>query len=229
MRFGLYLIPDDGPLYQTGSSVVGYDVRNQRKVSLPAFINPIWAESNSQFGFHVTITDAITIASNQLGQIIAETENILKCFKPSNRYILTKERVGFWRSESNMAALLMKPDRNIEMLHDVLVARLHPLGAGSEYFDKYNQDETWFIPNSPVSVRKTKQFFSPYIFDEFAPHFTCINSYNGPPSERVIIEENLARLFENIDVVEFDKIALVVQAFGESYFRIVKEFSLKSM
>jgi 2'-5' RNA ligase len=226
VRFGLYLIPHEGSLYKIGSSLVGYDIRNQRPIAPPDFVDPTWITSDTQFGFHATITDAITIPHKQLTRVIEEIENVLKCFKSDNHYILTKERVGFWRDESTMAILLMKPNRNIEMLHDVLVTKLHPLGTGSEYLDQYLRGKSTFTPNSLVSIQKTEQFFSPFIFDEFAPHFTCINAYTGPLSERSNIESTLAQCFNNISEIEFNTIALVTQVQGESFFRIEKEFNL---
>jgi hypothetical protein len=227
IRFGLYLIPEaTDPFYQIGSSVVGYDVRNRTTVAPPEFIRPRWIAPNAQFGFHATITDAITINEKDLSGILEKVELLLSCLNPTNRYLLKKERVGFWRDSSNMAAVILNPNRSVEMLHDILVASLHPLGFSSEYFDKFKKNPDIFQPNSPASIQKTKQFYSPYIFDEFIPHFTCIHSYDGPVEKRVEVEENLAALFKDTDVLEFKKIAFVSQREGDPYFEIIKELVL---
>jgi 2'-5' RNA ligase len=229
IRFGLYLIPDaTEELYKIGSKVVGYDVRGRLPLTPPDFIQPKWIALNKQFGFHATITDAITVAEEQIPSILEKTEQLLSCLRPDNRYILTKERVGFWRDSSNMAAVIMKPNRSVELLHDVLVASLHPLGFSSEYYENYQANPDAFQPANPAAIQKTKQFYSPYIFDEFVPHFTCIHSYDGDMENRTQVENELEILFENIDHVEFKKIAFVTQKEGEPYFTIEKELRLSS-
>ena len=229
IRFGLYLIPEaTDPFYKIGSSVVGYDVRHKVALTPPDFIQPKWIAPNAQFGFHATITDAITINEKDLGDILEKVELLLSCLNPTNRYLLRKERVGFWRDSSNMAAVILSPNRSVEVLHDILVASLHPLGFSSEYFDKFKKSPGTFEPNSPASVQKTRLFYSPYIFDEFIPHFTCIHSYDGPTENRTDIEENLAALFKDIDTLEFNKLAFVSQREGDPYFEIIKELDLSS-
>jgi hypothetical protein len=226
IRFGLYIIPEKSDFYTIGSHVVGFDIRTQQLTSLPSFIRPSWVASNTQFGFHSTITDAIITEASQLPTIIATTSNLLSCLKPENRYVLTPERIGFWRSTSNMTAIVMKPNRSVELLHDLLVTTLHPLGKGSDYFTAYTNSPEQFSPNTPSALQKTRQFYSPYIFDEFIPHFTCINSYDGPETGRAEIEQQLQTLFTSVEEMEFHSLALVVQKEGEPHFHIEREFSL---
>lgn len=226
IRFGLYIIPKKSNFYTIGSQVVGFDIRAQQSTIPPSFIQPSWIASNTQFGFHSTITDAIITDESQLPAIITMTSDLLSCLKPENRYLLTPERIGFWRSTSNMAAIVTKPNRSVELLHDLLVTTLHPLGKGSEYFTAYANSPEQFLPNTPSARQKTRQFNSPYIFDEFIPHFTCINSYDGPETERAEIEQQLQALFTGLEEMEFHSLALVVQKEGEPYFHIEREFSL---
>ena len=219
-RFGLYLIPSEGSFYQQGSAIVGYDIRNQQPVTPPEGIDPSWIASNAQFGFHVSITDAITTDEQKLPEIMSRTEELLRALKPDNHYVLTKQRVGFWRDSSNMAVLLTQSNRNVDILHDVLVTALHPMGSGTEYTEK------GIDFGADAANQKTKLFYSPYIFEDFVPHFTCIASYSGPAEGRGAVEANLERLFADVKEVEFDTIAFVVQREGEPFFHIEKEFSL---
>ena len=226
VRFGLYLIPQLSTFYEMGSAIVGYDIRFKQKVNQPKFIHPEWVSVNNQFGFHATLTDAITINEARLPEIINKTKELHACFKPNNQYILTKKRIGFWRKDSDIIVLLMKANRNIEMLHDVLVTGLHPLGSGSEYFEQYTYNRTSFTPNSPSALQKLQKFYSPYIFDEFIPHFTLINPYTGPTDKRSIIEQELDQQFKDIRGITFDTLTLVTQSVGSSHFQIAHEFSL---
>jgi 2'-5' RNA ligase len=221
IRFGLYLIPSEGSFYQQGSAVVGYDIRNQKQLTPPEGIDPSWIASNAQFGFHVSITDAITTDEQKLPEIIHRTEELLRSLKPENQYILTKQRLGFWRDSSNMAVLLMQSNRNVDILHDVLVTTLHPMGSGTEYTEKGIEFDT------DAANQKTKLFYSPYIFEDFVPHFTCVASYTGPTDGRKAVESNLDQLFAGINEVEFNTICFVVQNENEPFFHIEKEFNLR--
>jgi 2'-5' RNA ligase len=220
IRFGLYFIPPEGRFYQQGSAVVGYDIRNQQPVAPPEGIDPSWQSSNVQFGFHVSITDAIITDEQKLPEIINHTEELLRSLKPENRYLLTKQRLGFWRDSSTMAVMVMEANRNIEILHDVLVTALHPMGSGTEYTEKNIKFDT------DAANQKTKLFYSPYIFEDFVPHFTCVAAYTGPTDGRAAVESRLEQLFAGINKVEFSTIAFVVQREGEPYFHIEQEFNL---
>lgn len=225
-RFAVYFIPDEGELYQVGSSLVGFDIRNQQTVAQPPFTKPEWAPDHGQFGFHVTITDAIDVDDNQIDGISARITELLGCLRPENEYTLSFDRVGFWRGSSNEAVLVLKPNRNVEMLHDTLVTDLHPRGKGSDYTRRYEADPAAFEPSSATDIQRVKTFYSPYIFDNFVPHFTCLGDFPGPAEERAAIEARLRESFANVDTLTIDKVALVVQRDGEDRFSILKEFSL---
>lgn len=223
IRFGLYFIPE-GDLYERGTQIVGYDIRKQQTTKQPDFIEKSWTKKNEQFGFHSTVTDAIDIDEAKLPLVIDKTTELLSCLRPANSYAYTVERVGFWRPNSGHAVILMKPSRHVELLHDVLVSTLHPLGVGSEYYKIYSQDPAAYVPNTPVDLQRVQSFYSPYIFDDFAPHFTCMAT--GPLEERAGIEAQLQEHFHGIKEITMDKICLVTQREGDAHFRIVKEFSL---
>ncbi|HUB93597.1 MAG TPA: hypothetical protein VMB52_03785 [Verrucomicrobiae bacterium] len=226
IRFGLYLIPEDSELYQVGSTVTGYDIRGQRSIAPPSYINPMWQTVASEYGFHVTITDAIDIDSSKLPTVSQHVRQVLACLKETNVYALTKKRVGFWGEGRADAALVLTPNRPVEILHDVLVSVIHPLGMGSAYVDAYNDHpETYFV-DSPAQVEKTRQFYAPYIFDEFVPHFTCINPFTGTTRQREELEEALREQFASVETVEFHTLALVTKAVDESHYKIIEEFDL---
>jgi hypothetical protein len=225
-RFAVYFIPEEGAFYQAGSSVVGYDIRNQRTLPQPGFTKPEWAPDGGQFGFHATITDAIDVGDDQLDAISARLTELLGCFRPENEYVLQVDRVGFWRGSSNEAVLIMKPNRNVEMLHDVLVTDLHARGIGSAYTRKYQADPATFEPSSATDIQRVKSFLSPYIFDDFVPHFTCLGAFPGSAEERTNVEIRLRETFAGVEMLTINTLALVVQRDGEDHFSIYKEFNL---
>ena len=225
-RFGLYFVPQPGRLFEVGSAITGYNVRTGQTVGPPGFVMPEWQIGSSEFGFHVTVTDAIYFDPADLDHLRRHTREVLSCFNPANRYMLEKQHVEFWGEDNQLAVLKLQPNREVQMLHDVGVASLHPLGAGSEYTDAYQRDPAGYFSASPFQINQTKHFYAPYIFDNFNPHFTLLNPYRGSPEEQRDIEARLVAEFEFVEELEIDSLALVVQGAGEAHFRIVEEFSL---
>jgi hypothetical protein len=226
MRFALYLIPPEGDLYAKGSKLLGYDIRGQHEVAVPDFVEPAWVGKAWGYGFHITITDAIEIDETQLTTVMQKTMDLLACLRPDNDYTLAKEAVGFWGPQSDQVALRLRPNRSVAMLHDILVTALHPLGRGSEYSERLKSDPARYFPDSPERVRKTEQFYAPYIFDDFVPHFTLINPFTGDDEQRNALERDLNDYFADVETIQFETITLVTQT-GDEPFRIAKEFRLQ--
>jgi len=225
-RFGLYFIPE-GELYETGSRVLGFDIRRQQSVVMPDFIEPAWTALAREYGFHITITDAIEADSSQLPTIAQRVKEVLACLRPDNDYVLRKDRVGFWSPASDQAAVRLRPNRNVELLHDVLVATIHPLGRGSDYFERFMDDGAQYFSNSPAQVEKTRHFFAPYIFEEFIPHFTCINPFTGTISQRQQLERDLQHTFVDVDELHFDTLCMVAKEADKATYRLIETFDLR--
>jgi hypothetical protein len=227
VTFGLYLIPEAGEFYEKGSSVVGYDIRNQKVLPQLSFVQPEWNETNRQYGWHITITDALRIEEDQLPHIVGTVKGLLACLREENVYSLMKLSLGFWPETSKQVALRLNPNRNVELLHDILVAVIHPMGQGSVYYDTYMADKgSYFQNDSHSRIAKTERFYSPYVLDQFAPHMTCVNPFVGTPSERSLLLSELDNLFSDVTELRFDKLTMVVRGQDESLFRVFKEFDL---
>jgi hypothetical protein len=226
VRFGLYFIPDEGSFYSAGSNIIGYDIRAEKSIQRADFIKPEWVAISESYGLHATITDAIYIDDTKLSDVEAAVTDIISCLQPSNRYVFSISRVGFWHEQSDQAAVHLKSNRAIELLHHILVTKIHPLGIGSEYTDRYKDNPSEYFSDSPSRIKKTELFYAPYIFDEFTPHFTCINPFKGTVAQRSSLEENLTKHFRDTQEIEMSKIALVVKSPADSHFYIRKEFNL---
>ncbi len=224
-RFGLYFIPDSGPLYDAGSRLVGYDIRAQAAVDTPDFVDPAWTKTAAPYGFHVTITDAIDIETVRLPEVIERVKALLACFYRTNTYQFSKKSVGFSPEGGDQVIMRLKPNRQIEMLHDVLSTAILPLGAGSAYTLAGGGD----ILREPLSDEqraKLKLFHAPYLFDEFEPHFTCIKPFRGSTEQREQVAQKAAALFAGITTIDMHKLALVVRPENETCYRILTEFDL---
>lgn len=226
IRFGCYLIPEQGAFYQGGSSITGYDIRTQKELPPPPYLRPEWQVIAREYGLHVTITDAIDADSIALPLITERLRQLLTCFRATNRYVCTKRWVGFWGDGRADAALVLTPNRSVELLHDVLVTALHPLGSGSAYADAYKNHPATYFTDVPSQIAKTEQFYAPYIFDEFTPHFTCVNPFTGTQQERRIVAEALTKQFDSFESMEFRTLCLVAKSDDESHYKIVEELNL---
>jgi hypothetical protein len=225
-RFGIYFIPD-GDLYSAGSSLIGYDIRGQSQVDTHPLVDPAWQLGAVEYGFHLSITDAITIQSDRMARVEDRTSQALDLLQPGNRYLMTKQRVGFWRPDSSMIVMVLQPSLELQILHDVLVSNLHPLGTGSTYFDELIGSPDNFMQGDRSARLKTEQYYSPFIFDRFVPHFTCLHDFQGPAESRPLMESRIGQVFDDVAEVKISKLALVTQAPGEPHFRIRREFPLR--
>ena len=225
-RFGLYFIPQPGLLLDAGSAIAGFNVRTGQTIERPEYVRPEWQTVSGTYGFHATITDAIYFDPSNLNELKRRTGDVLSCFNPANRYVLSKQHVEFWGADGAIVVLKLTANPAVQMMHDVLVTSLHPLGTGSEYTDALQRDPAAYFPASPPQVNQTKQFYAPYIIDNFVPHFTLLNPYQGSAAERRDLEARLVSEFEFVEDIQVDTLALVVQDAGAPHFRIVEEFSL---
>jgi hypothetical protein len=219
ISFGLYFIPRPGNLYDAGSRLLGYDIRANRNVVTHGFVDPGWTADAAAYGFHVSITDAIEIAEEKLSSVIGTVQDLLSCFTNDTEYTFTNAGVTFW--DKSLLVLELSPNRSIEMLHDVLVARIHPLGSGSAY----TSGGLLVAPDSPESA-KLRLFHSPYIFDAYRPHFTCLQPFTGTDQERHDVQKQANELFASYSHIRMGSLALVTKQQSEEHYHIHTEFSL---
>jgi hypothetical protein len=219
LHFGLYVIPE-GRLYHAGSRLLGYDIRAGRIVEIHEFVQPHWTAFAAPYGFHASITDALQLEASRLPQVIRAVQETLNCFNKQNEYRFAVSKAPvFWGDD--VLALELQPNRNVELLHDVLVARIHPLGEGSAYTSgAYRQDD-------PSAAHKVALFHSPYIFDAFRPHLTCLHPFTGSPEERAVVRRQVREVLDPPASLTMHRLTLVVKAEGETHYRIHTEFDLR--
>ena len=221
VHFGLYFIPAQSKYYEIGSRILGYDIRAGEPLPCYDFISPAWVHDARQYGFHITITDALEIETQKLPNVVREVTKVLACFPRNVRYIFEVEGVKFWNE--NRCVLELRPNRSIELLHDVLVSRINPLGLRSAYSTAYEQRA---LVSDSAAAAKIKLFYSPYIFDAFRPHFTYLYPFSGDLATQQKLVSRLTALLPKNDSLLFDRIALVVKFERDHYYRIYQEFTL---
>lgn len=230
-KFAVYFIPE-GEFYYLGSNIVGYDLRAPTKQNLvrPGVREELigfseeWTTRCKQYGFHMTVTDAIKFDMGSIFEVEHEIEDILACFNPNNPFTLTaldNNFVDFFGPEKNVVVLRYKPSESLKVLHAVLVSRLHPIGLGSGYLRRYSKNPEKYTKR-PYQVARIKKFFSPTIFDSFSPHFTLLDPYSGDDRER--LKRVISDLFSKYTQITVSSLCLLLQFAPEENWIIHREF-----
>ncbi len=229
-KFAVYYIPEAiDDLYSLGSSVVGYDVRKRESTSAPAellrvprFTNK-WLQKAGPYGFHLTIGDSIDFDIGQISTIESELADILGCFNPANEFILKKRKKKFVDFLGSAVVLRYDPNDHLKVLHAVIAARLHPLGAGSGYLKRYLENPEKERVKE-YRAQRTLKFYSPTVFDGYLPHFTLLHSPDEESKDELI--QLFTDMFERFDKIKLGSVSLLVQFSEEEDWRIYKEFRL---
>jgi hypothetical protein len=229
-KFAVYYIPPaQSALYQRGSEILGYDVRagkmlpedNPTRAALPEF-DPARAALPQTYGFHVTTGYSLYFDWETLPQIEQEMEDVFNCFSAGVEFVFTPapERVVFWQNE--IVVLRYDPNPALMMLHTMLIARVNPLGTGSNVSEAYAQKDVSTIP--PVNRHRVRKYYTPYMLDGWTPHFTLMMPYTGHQPETM--RSTLLNLFDD-EPIKVESICLLVRQDGETHYRLHREFCLK--
>lgn len=227
MLFGLYYIPSNTKIYELGSRILGYDIVAGKSVEYTKEIEKQWVAEASKYGFHMTITDAVTINEDDLELVENRTRDILGCISRSLEYSLSIDDIGFWPKDKTQAAIRLNPNENVKMLHNVLVGTVQALGSGSLYSkilaEQLASGKAKYLPDQ---VEKIKNFQAPYIFEHFKPHFTLLNPFSGSDQERENVESYIKSCFDKDSHFRIDKLTMVVKKEEDVYFKVYKTFEL---
>jgi hypothetical protein len=228
-KFAVYYIPPAESLpYQRGSEILGYDVRtgkmlpddNPSRAALPEF-DSAWTALPQTYGFHVTTGYSLYFDLEKLPQIEQEMEDVFNCFSAGVAFTFTpaSERVVFWQDE--IVVLRYDPNPALLMLHTMLIARVNPLGTGSNVSEAYAKKDTAAIP--PVNLHRVRKYYTPYMLDGWTPHFTLMMPYKGAQPEAM--RAALLDLFDD-EPVKVESICLLVRQDDETHYRLHREFCL---
>jgi hypothetical protein len=234
-KFAVYYIPDqDDPLYRLGSGLLGYDLRTHAFVKMAPTLrkrlgvfDEIWVQEARPYGFHLTIGDAIECTEQSLSLAARDLEGFLRCFHPIHPFTLTRNPelpIEVWgKHASSIIVLPYTPNNALLLFHALVVARINTLGSGSIYTE---QLAIHHMPNDlpTYQVEQIRQFYSPYILENWHPHFTLLNPYTGNASHRMM--RHLADIFAPFATVTVRSICLMAQDGDGTPWHIFKEFFL---
>jgi hypothetical protein len=234
-KFAVYFIPEkDDKFYQLGSSILGYDVRRKRKhetvhpeLSESGPLKDEWFSSARPYGFHLTIGDAIDFEPGDIAKIEQALSNLLGCFDPAHKFILTQRKdevIAIWNKET----FVLRYDANdhLKILHALVSACINPLGNGSGYLVSYLRDRQ-DCESEPFRTNRILNFYSPTVFDSYRPHFTLVNPYTG--HSHYELKLNLTSLFDEFSKIVIHSICLLVQLKDDENWQIYREYNLQHM
>ncbi len=230
-KFAVYYVPPaDDDLYRVGASFVGYDVRRRRRVDfcpgfrkLPGFTEE-WVDKARQYGFHLTIGDAIDFMPGDLPKIERMVADIVACLAPGHTPALAKpsgEFVRFWRCS---AVICYDPNEHLRTLHTLITSCVNPLGTGSGYLKRHL--EKTCVQTEPHKIKRTQLFYSPTVFDSYQPHFTVVDPCPGPQDRPPELAQAIARNFERFTAIRLTSICLLTQMNGGEDWTVLREFDL---
>lgn len=171
-QFALYYIPNNTSLYNLGTQIIGYDIIGNTIAGIPSNTRirtmNIMNEESAQYGFHVTLTDAVSVKEDQLERVVKRAQRIFHC--PLFKGIVLKN-IGI-QQMPHSRTLAMQFHRTFRMLllHSLLVLFVQRLGRKSQYSEVANSYHFF-------KRLKIKIFFSPYIFYAYLPHLSFISNF----------------------------------------------------
>lgn len=231
-KFAVYFIPQaEDPFYRLGTALLGYDVRERRANAFPPDLSetlgpfdPAWTAISRPYGFHLSITEAINCDATTIPRVEQDLADLLDCFDPAHTFTLKQRSnrpVGIWgEAGKHSLILLYEPGIYAQILHTLLVARLHPLGQSSSFLERHLAHPAQ--ETSPHRIQQTRLFYSPTVLDSWYPHFTLLNPYTG--GDPASMAGRLARLFEPYAQLTIHTVCLLIQMDDAPCWHLYREF-----
>lgn len=111
----------------------------------------------------------------------------------------------------------------MKTFHYLVVARIHTLGTGSVYVERYLKDPNQYKLYQQHKIRK---FYSPTVLNDYRPHFTLLNPYTGENHDQ--LEKVLSNIFGGFQNITISTICLLVQRHESEPWQIYREFNRAS-
>jgi hypothetical protein len=225
-NLAVYFVPAVGtPLYDFGSYVLGFDLRTQAKHGNPK-PSP-WEQqvgAAKQFGFHLTICDALGFLSGTAPHLVtAIVEMLARQLAP---FELTELNVKESYPDARaIAVAAVAPTGELEVLHNELVHSVYRRALTSNY----STGEAGAARDNHVARNRlmTGRYLAPYIMQRFQPHFTLLCDVD--PQQQTALASQLRQELKARgvpDSVRVDQLAVMMRADGASQWEIIQEVRL---
>jgi hypothetical protein len=224
-----YIPPAEHVIYRVGTEILGYDIRagkilpeeNDTRAALPSF-TPDWVRDAQEYGLHMTTAGTFEYdpATLSMETLIEACDIIMNCFDPAKPMVLTQHQPDFiW--QGGFTGLRYDANLAFQTLHTALCTYLPRYGVNSRPMRRLQDDPNAF-DGAPHMAHRTQHFFTPYIFDDFLPHFTLLNPYTGDAPDA--IREALIDMVGDVEQVTVESMCLVRLRDDHTHYEIVHEF-----
>ena len=235
-KFAVYYVPPaESDFFRLGTAILGHDVRAGKSAQMPPELrdrlggfDQAWVEHAQPYGFHLTIGDAIDFRFGDILSIEHEIDDLLNCFDPRHPFTLRRREenfVSFWGERGEVVVLRYDPNDYLWIFHTLVAARIHPLGVGSGYLQRYIQDPDRHV-DRPHRGHRVRKFYSPTVLDSYAPHFTLLNPYTGGDHARLKDVLSGMDMFGRFSNMTLDSICLLIQMREDENWEVYREFKL---
>jgi hypothetical protein len=220
--FAVYLIPPaDSPLYQFGSEILEYDVREKREFQRTKWHNAIGAALD--FGLHVTVADALYCAiKSDVNLICKEVEYLAGGFRP---FTLNLSIEKDFPNERGIALVCQDKTGSLEAIHHEMVARVYRFAAASNYSLGLAQPDR--DQDRERAKLMIKRYHAPYILQRFKPHFSLLSDVPSERKDQIYAE--IKKLYEKRieePFIEISHVAVMYRPDPKGHWQILKEYKL---
>jgi hypothetical protein len=185
--FAVYFVPTaNSKLYEFGSELLGYDIRGDRLLASPYHD---YVGSASDFGFHLTIADALYFAHTYEIELVSkQIEFITRDFHPF--WVSVDVRGGF-PDKHSISLICRDSSGSLEALHHELVFHCYRRAVASNYSLKLASADRDI--NQQRTNLMIQRYLAPYILQRFRPHFTLLTAV--PPENVDFVTREIKKLF----------------------------------
>lgn len=213
-EFAIYYIPKNKRFYDFGSNLLGYNIKRNSEIISSGIYKKIQDLNTKSkiYGFHLTITDVVSIDEDKLEVVINRAQRI---FSQSifRNISLTAKNIQIMPN-AKIIAIIYNRNFRFLLLHFLLVIFIQSLGYSSNYLLNYKK----------LNIRhriKSMVFLSPYIFNEYLPHISLISIITDQDIN--IFTNFLNKDMHSFERLDIERIVIVVKYRTNKYFRILKE------
>jgi TIR domain/Protein of unknown function (DUF1045) len=221
----VYIVPDsDTDLYHFGSTCMGYDLRHQADLQSPWPAR--YTRSAAEFGFHLTVADALYFVDPQsLEMLASELRALAGEFRA---FDLSLTLTAGFPDASSVSLVCQDDTGSIEALHHEMVARCYRRAVASNYSPLFGEQRV--VPRRSYAESTARadlmieRYHAPYILNAFRPHFSLLSQIESSQMENVTASLNaeLPHLSTSIN-----SICLLTKPSNGQHWAIRDEFSFK--
>ncbi len=218
--FALYVVPPlDSALYHFGTEVVGYNVHERKSGDSP------WQDkvgSARDFGFHLTICDALYFSSEQ-DLLLAKNEvtYLLRQFVPFELvHLQVKPRTP---DSTSVSIVAEDPSGSLEALHAEVVFRVYRRALASNYSLGLAP-----VTRDPRAELMIHRYLAPYVLKQFRPHLTLLTKVapQEQSSTATQLDGELAACVPD-RALRVDRLAIMVRPNPQTPWEIDEEIPLR--